>query len=369
MHSSKHRLLEKLTEVKIPKELARFWKELKSSKLEDQEFYYKYFGKVIPMSLERMNKYSSLAPVDGDRYTFYKKIEELKKQGEISKEEENQILQNSHWDPFVMTIHLRNELKKYCQVHYIKYVIPIATTHGSMEIVFVGFTESKRQDGIFYYNATFQNYPIFICKTLQAFISDTNVELSRTEKLVEELGDEYCYEFSLNEDFELDEKEVNNILKFTCNSFKKAFNKEMYLIEDNSTIELVFEYRGFDRIQKFKKTYLKHNQGLQMFVMSINNSITEFDKNYLNNYKYYLTEKTIQLLHRDQAVKFARNGLIKPYSKNPIPDLAYTSNAKHSGKYDAELLEMIKDRNWSQVEIDRFLDIYGDIGFKNKYKE
>lgn len=369
MLNSKHRLLEKLAEVNIPKELTKFWKELESSKFEDREFYYKYFGKVIPISLYRMNKYSSLASEDGDRSTFYNKIEELKKQGKISKEEENKVLQNSHWDPFVMTTHLRNELKKYCQVHYIKYVIPIATTNGSMEIVFVGFTESKRQDGIFYYNATFQDYPIFICETLKEFISDAKVELSRTEKLMEELGDEYCYEFSLNEDFELEEKEVNNILKFICNSFKNVFNKEIELIQDNRTIELVFEYRGFERIQKLKKTYLKHDHGLQMLVMSINNSITEFDKNFLNNYKYYLTEKTIQLLHKDQAIKFLRNGLIKPYFKNPIPHIVYTSSAKRPGKYDAELLEMIKDRNWSQVEIDRFLDIYGDNGFKNKYKE
>ncbi len=363
MFNRSHKLIEQVTKIKLPKELISFWKNVEKNEIGSRHFYYKHFGKVIPMSPDRMNKYSTLAPLNADRGGFYSQIYKCAKNGEISKSQEQELILNSLWDPYVMSIHLNHQTSNFCKTHYLRYFIPFATTHGSSEIVFLGFTESKKPDGVFYFNSNFQELPIFICKTMEEFISGRKEEKSNTETLLQLLGNEYCYHFKLNEDFNLDEKEIENIFNFISTSFTKVVQKEIHLSSSKEYIELNFKYRGLDRFLKFSKVNLKHPEALQMVIMAMNNSITEFDKNFINNYKYYRTEETIQLLHKDQAVKYIRSGLIKPYGKNPIPQIAYTSYEKEPKKYEAELMEMIKDKNWTQIEIDRFIDIYGDTGF------
>jgi hypothetical protein len=363
MFNKKYNLIEKVTKIKTPKELISFWKKVESSEIDNRYFYYKYFGKVIPMSPDRINKYSSLAPLNGDRHAFYGQIYNLTKSGEISTKQEQEIIQNSFWDPYVMSIHLNNQISNFCKTHYLKFYIPIATTHGSSEIVFLGFTESKNYDGVFYYNSYFQKLPIFICKTIEEFTNKIKEEKCTTQTLLQLLGNQYCYNFKINEEFNLDKEEIENIFKFISESFKNTFQSDFHLLINEEFIELNFEYRGFQRYLKFNTENLRHTESLQMVIMAINNSITEFDKNFINNYKYYLSDDTIQLLHKDQAVKYIRKGLIKPYSNNPIPQIAYTSLSKKPKKYEAELMKMIKDKNWSQIEIDRFIDIYGDTGF------
>ena len=363
MFNKKHKAIEGITEVKLPKELLSFWKKVESLDLENRDFYYKHFGKIIPMSPDRMNQYSNLAPLNSDRYAFFNPIYSLTKSGKITKEEEQKIVSNSNWDPYVKSINLKYDINNFCKSHYIKYGIPFATSGGSTETVFLGYTESKNLDGVFYYNGPHQKFPIFICKTLEEFAKGVKEEKSNTETLVQLLGDQFCYRFQLNLEFDFDDQEVDQIFQFISRSFQNTFDREFNLSIDHEFVGFDFEYRGFQRYHKFTRFNLRNSLSLQMVVMALNNSITEFDGFFINNYRYSLTDDTIQLLHKDQAVKYIRSGLIKPYSKNPIPQLAYTSKVKKPKKYEAELLDMIKDKNWSQIEIDRFIDIYGDPGF------
>lgn len=365
MRSNKYNKLEELFKIDIPKEIINYWENYEKQNIENRYFYYKYFGKIIPLTPDRIQNISYSIPQDLERHSIYNRLYGLKRDGKITQEQENEIISKSHHDLLLIYINLKNTLfKKYSHNNYIKYAIPIAFTfRNSTEILIYGFTESKEPEGIFLYDVgPNQLYPLYLCKNLHELQQTTEYDLeAKLAELENRIEENFIYRVKLNEEYEIDDKELKDIVDFIKKAHKKIFGKEIQITRDDETIELKFDHRSVKKFVKIETKELKYYDNLMYLISGMNNAISEPRTKRPENYYYALGEKTIQILHKETLVEFMRNGLIEPYWFNSLPSIAYCSKPiKYKGKHDDKLLKIAKEEGWDNDTINTFLNDFRD---------